>query len=84
MSNYFDRLYNKLHDSVKVEPLYFKTRIQNTSTTIGMLVDKYEAQGDLGDLKKASKLVLVTGLIATSQRENGACYNHGTVYTSAL
>ena len=82
LSNYFDRLYNKLHDSVKVEPLYFKTRIQNTSTTIGMLVDKYEAQGDLEDLKKASKLA--DWMIATSQRENGAYYNHGTVYTSVI
>ena len=47
-----------------------------------MLVDKYEAQGDLEDLKKASKLA--DWMIATSQRENGAYYNHGTVYTSVI
>lgn len=82
LSDYFDQLYNKLHDPEKVEPLYFKTRIQNTSTTIGMLADKYEAQGNLEDLKKASKLA--DWMIRTSQRDDGAYYNHGTVYTSVI
>ena len=77
-SKRFDMLYNLLHEDEK--PLYYGSRIQNTSTTIGLLVDKYEAFGDVKDLEKASKLG--DWLIETSQHKNGAYYNHSVVYTS--
>lgn len=82
VSDRFDYLYRLLHDTVKVEPKYYGSRIQNTSTTIGMLVDKYEAQGSIEDLRKASQLA--DWLIANWQRKDGAYCNHGTIYTSVI
>ena len=78
----FDYLYTLLHDTVRVEPKYHKTRIQNTSGTIGMLVDKYEAYGDISDLRHASQLA--DWLIRNNQRKDGAYVNCNTVYTSVI
>lgn len=78
----FDYLYTLLHDTARVEPKYHKTRIQNTSGTIGMLVDKYEAYGDISDLRHASRLA--DWLIENNQRKDGAYVNHNTVYTSVI
>ena len=78
----FDYLYTLLHDTVRVEPKYHKTRIQNTSGTIGMLVDKYEAYGDISDLRHASQLA--DWLIRNNQRKDGAYVNYNTVYTSVI
>ena len=78
----FNYLYALLHDTVRVEPKYHKTRIQNTSGTIGLLVDKYEAYGDINDLRHASQLA--DWLINNNQRKDGAYVNHNTVYTSVI
>ena len=78
----FDYLFGLLHDCTKMVPLYHASRIQNTSGTIGLLVDKYEAYGDLEDLKKASRLA--DWLMNTWQRKDGAYVNHNTVYTSVI
>ena len=78
----FDFLYDLLHDKKEVKPLYYGSRIQNTSTTIGMLVDKYEAEGKMEDLEKAS--LLADWLIDHWQREDGAYVNRHTVYTSVI
>ncbi len=78
----FELLFNLLHDTIKMEPLYYGSRIQNTAGTIGLLVDKFEAQGDMKDLERASRLG--DWLMRTSQREDGAYYNHGTKYTSVI
>lgn len=78
----FDYLFNLLHDTTRMEPLYYASRIQNTSTTIGMLIDKYEAQGSLEDLHKAS--MLADWMIKHWQREDGAYVNHNTIYTSVI
>lgn len=78
----FTYLFNQLHDTSRLEPLYYASRIQNTAGTIGLLVDKYEAEGDVRDLEKAG--LLGDWLIRTSQREDGAYYNHGTKYTSVI
>lgn len=78
----FDYLYNLLHDTTNVTPLYYGSRIQNTSTTIGMLVDKYEAQGIVDDLKKAS--LLGDWLMKNWQRKDGAYVNHNVIYTSVI
>ena len=82
LDDYFELLYTQLHDSIKVEPLYYATRIQNTSTTIGMLVDRFEAKGDVNDLERAARLG--DWLIRSAQREDGAYCNHGTIYTSVI
>lgn len=78
----FDYLFGLLHDQVKMEPLYHASRIQNTSGTIGLLVDKYEAYNQIEDLQKASKLA--DWLMNTWQRKDGAYVNHNTVYTSVI
>lgn len=81
-SERFDFLFDLLHEPLTFEPKVAPTRIQNTSTTIGMLVDKFEAEGNIEDLKKAT--ALGDWLIATSQKENGAYYNRQTIYTSVI
>ena len=78
----FDYLFDLLHDKDKMEPKYYASRIQNTSGTIGMLVDKYQAYHDVNDLKKASRLA--DWLMNTWQRKDGAYVNHNTVYTSVI
>lgn len=78
----FDYLFNLLHDTTKMEPKYHASRIQNTSGTIGLLVDKYQAYGDIKDVQNASKLA--DWLINHWQRKDGAYVNHGTVYTSVI
>ena len=78
----FDYLFNLLHDTVKMEPKYHASRIQNTSGTINLLVYKYAAYRDVEDLKKAARLA--DWLIKTWQREDGAYVNHNTVYTSVV
>lgn len=78
----FDYLFGKLHDTRKMEPLYFASRIQNTSGTIGLLCDKYEAYGDIEDLEKASRLA--DWLVANWQRPDGAYVNHNVIYTSVI
>lgn len=78
----FDYLFGLLHDQTRMIPLYHASRIQNTSGTIGLLVDKYEAYKDIEDLKKASRLA--DWLLNTWQRKDGAYVNHNTVYTSVI
>lgn len=78
----FDYLFGLLHDTVRMEPLYYASRIQNTATTIGLLVDKYEAQGKEEDLEKARRLA--DWMIANWQREDGAYCNRHVVYTSVI
>ncbi len=82
LRNRFDYLYSLLHDTARVEPKYHKSRIQNTSGTIGMLVDKYEAYGDINDLRHASRLA--DWLIKNNQRKDGAYVNYNVVYTSVI
>lgn len=78
----FVYLFDLLHDPDKMEPRYHASRIQNTAGTIGLLVDKYEAYGDVEDLKKASRLA--DWLMNTWQRKDGAYVNHNTIYTSVI
>lgn len=78
----FDYLYTLLHDTTTTQPRYHAERIQNTSGTIGMLVDKYEAYGDTTDLRHAS--LLADWLLTGHQRADGAYMSWGTVYTSVI
>ena len=82
VNDYFGLLFSKLHDQTKMTPIYLPNRIQNTSTTIGMLVDRYEAYGNADDLKKATQLA--DWLMNNWQRNDGAYFNHGVVYTSVI
>lgn len=78
----FDYLFGLLHDTDTLRPLYHASRIQNTSGTINLLVNKYKAYGDEADLKKAAGLA--DWLISTWQRKDGAYVNYNTVYTSVI
>ncbi len=82
ISDRFERLFAKLHDTQKMVPLYYASRVQNTSTTIGMLVDKFEAYGDTLDLDRACRLG--DWLMDNWQRADGAYHNRGVVYTSVI
>lgn len=82
LADRFEYLFNLLHDPVTGEPKYYKGRIQNTSTTIGMLVAKYLAYHDIKDITRASKLA--DWLIDFSQAKNGGYMNGRTLYTSVL
>ncbi len=78
----FDRLFQLLHTPSPLAPKFYASRIQNTSCTIGMLVDKYQAFGQEEDLRNAA--ALADWLIAKWQREDGAYMNHGIIYTSVI
>lgn len=82
LSDRFERVFSQLHDVEKMEPKYHRNRIQNTSGTIGILVDKYEAEKNIKDLEDACRLA--DWLITISQRKDGAYYNNRTVYTSVI
>lgn len=78
----FDLIYNKVFDWDKAEPTLYESRIQNTSSTIGMLVDRYQAHGRIEDLQQAS--ALADWLMANNQDESGAYMNGGVRYTSVI
>ena len=78
----FDYLFTLLHDTIKMEPKFYGSRIQNTSGTINLLVRKYHAYKDPEDLRKASRLA--DWLINTWQRKDGAYVNHNIIYTSVI
>lgn len=78
----FDLIYNKVFDAENAVPRLYEDRIQNTSSTIGMLVDRYEAFGRTEDLEQAA--ALADWLIANNQ-DNGGAYMNGSVkYTSVI
>ena len=78
----FDILYNKIFDSQKAVPVVYANRIQNTSSTIGMLVDRYEAYGRIEDLMQASRLA--DWLMTNNQADSGAYMNGNVKYTSVI
>ena len=77
----FDLIFGNLFDASGV-PLKYKWRIQNTASTIGILVDRYEAFGNIADLNHARDLA--DWMISFSQKENGAYMNGSTVYSSVI
>lgn len=77
----FDMIMQNLYDETG-RPRKYEWRIQNTSSTIGMLVDRYEAYGNKADLDRACQLA--DWMIAFSQKENGAYMSGKTVYSSVI
>ena len=77
----FDMIFGKLYDA-SGKPFKYEWRIQNTASTIGMLVDRYEAFGNIADLDRARDLA--DWMISFSQKENGAYMNGSTVYSSVI
>ena len=77
----FDMIFGNLYDA-NGKPLKYEWRIQNTASTIGMLVDRYEAFGNISDLDRARDLA--DWMISFSQKANGAYMNGSTVYSSVI
>ena len=78
----FDLIYNKVFDAENAVPRLYEDRIQNTSSTIGMLVDRYEAFARIEDLEQAA--ALADWLIANNQDKGGAYMNGNVKYTSVI
>lgn len=78
----FDLIYNKVFDAENAVPRLYEDRIQNTSSTIGMLVDRYEAFGRIEDMEEAASLA--DWLIANNQDKGGAYMNGNVKYTSVI
>ena len=78
----FDMIFNKIFDAQNAVPRIYEDRIQNTSSTIGMLVDRYQAFGRVEDLEQAA--ALADWLIENNQSESGAYMNGNVKYTSVI
>ena len=80
----FGKVIGLMYDTVAGRPLAMTnaSRIQNTSTTIGILVDKYRAEGQGSDLILAKKLA--DRVILQAQSTDGAYRNGKTHYTSVI
>jgi len=79
--NQFQKIFPLLFDTVKYKPFTHKHRIQNISTMIGILVDRYQLFNELSDLDKALAL---SPLILKSQSRDGAYRAGKTHYTSVI
>lgn len=78
----FEMLFDLLHDTIRMEPRYFASRIQNTSGMLNQLAERFRTYGRENDLRRACRLA--DWLIRTAQRADGAYCNRGTVYTSVI
>ncbi|MBQ8839191.1 MAG: nucleoside hydrolase [Bacteroidales bacterium] len=79
----FEEQMDMLYGTDKDMPLYYEWRIQNTSGTIGMFVDRFEAYGNVSDLKAAASLA--DWLIDYAQWRDDAYRNRWkTIYTSVI
>lgn len=77
----FDYIMNLIYDDNCV-PYHYGSRIQNTSCTIGMYIDRFQTYSRLEDLEKAA--TMADWLIDYSQAEDGAYMNGHTKYTSVI
>ena len=78
----FDMVFDKVFDAENSVPRIYEDRIQNTSSTIGILVDRYQAYGRTEDLEQAA--ALADWLIENNQSESGAYMNGHVKYTSVI
>ncbi|SHF38201.1 hypothetical protein [Pedobacter caeni] len=80
----FSKVMSLMYDTVNAVPkkITNASRIQNTSTTIGILVDKYRALKNISDLSLAARLA--DHVIIPSQSADGAYRNGHTHYTSVI
>jgi len=78
----FDKIFPIIFDSAKAEPVKDHFRIQNVSTMIGVLVDRFELYGTKDDLEMAVRLA---DFLIASQVDDGSYRAHGKVhYTSVI
>lgn len=77
-----ESIYPLMFDMESHEPLLVKHRIQNVSSMVGILVDRYEATGDEAVLQRASDLA--DWLIRHAQHPDGSYRAGKTHYTSVI
>ncbi|WP_152394656.1 hypothetical protein [Paenibacillus guangzhouensis] len=77
-----DKIYPLMFDMESHEPLLAKHRIQNVSSMIGVLVDRYEATGEISALERASDLA--DWMIGNAQDADGSYRARRTHYTSVI
>ncbi|MBE6965488.1 MAG: hypothetical protein E7441_05575 [Ruminococcaceae bacterium] len=83
LSAQFEEISSLMFNFDKIEPYVIPERIQNTSTLISVLVDKYEADKtkNENDLKLASKF---GDWLMKCQKEDGGYYKGNTLYTCVI
>lgn len=77
----FDMIIDKVFDRKTGEPYKYRSRIQNVSSTIGMLADRYMAYGRKADLDLGERMA---AYLMSCQRDDGAYMNGHTDYTSVI
>lgn len=77
----FDMIIDKIFDRKNGSPYKYHWRIQNVSSTIGMLADRYLAFGNPSDLDLGERMV---EYLMKCQRDDGAYMNGHTDYTSVI
>lgn len=77
-----ERILPLMFDTNTYEPLLVKHRIQNVSTMVSVLVDRYEATGDLAALEHAAGFA--DWLVGHAQAEDGSYRAGKTHYTSVI
>lgn len=77
----FDMILDKVFDRTTGRPYKYQNRIQNVSSTIGMLADRYMAYGNTADLDLGERMA---GYLMSCQQADGAYMNEHTDYTSVI
>lgn len=77
----FDMIIDKIFDRKNGSPYKYHWRIQNVSSTIGMLADRYLAFGNPEDLDLGERMA---EYLMKCQRGDGAYMNSHTDYTSVI
>ncbi len=78
----FDLVIPLMFDTVSGAPTLLKDRIQNSSTTLGIYVDRYRATGNLRDLERAAGTA--DWIIDNAQAADGSYRRGKTHYTSVI
>lgn len=81
LNHRFDMIIDKIFDRKNGSPYKYHWRIQNVSSTIGMLADRYLAFGNRADLDLGERMA---EYLMKCQREDGAFMNGHTDYTSVI
>lgn len=81
LSARFDMIVDKIFDRTTGKPYKYQNRIQNVSSTIGILADRYMAFGNVADLELAERMA---AYLMSCQKYDGAYMNGNTDYTSVI
>jgi len=83
LSSHFDEVIPLMFDLDKAKPIVAPERIQNTSTLISVLTDKYEVSPE--ENKKYLHLASAFGdWLMTRQKDDGGYYKNNTLYTCVI